>query len=156
MEAIHPVLFLDVDGVLNTERQQNPLSFSNGCLYRLARLVRRTKCTIVLSSTWRKLPDAKAELKRQFKYKGIPEWDSETPVFNSGNRGEEIREWLRLNPLVTTYAILDDDSDMLDEQLRNFFQTDPEFGLTKNIEYRVTYHLLGGKFGHRVGSVEGD
>lgn len=152
METLPPVLFLDVDGVLNTEKGTTPMGLSKPCLRRLREIVQKTQCDIVLSSTWRKLDYAKAELKKQFQYKGIPLWVSETPCFNSGYRGEEIREWLRHNPQVNTYAILDDDSDMLPEQLPNFFQTDPEFGLSKNIAYRVTYHLLNGKYGHRVNS----
>lgn len=68
----------------------------------------------------------------------------ETPCLHIGDpnacRGEEIRQILvKYRP--EKYAILDDDSDMLDYQLRHFFQTDPDYGLTDTIAYRVIAHL---------------
>lgn len=156
--AVHRILFLDVDGVLNTERSQGLFSISNGPLERLRKIVKDTDCSIVLSSTWRKDPRAMAELQRRFKYKGIPTWVGVTPIHDDGYRGLEIAAYLQKIEFgkhdMDRYAILDDDSDMMDHQLRHFFQTDPEHGLTKNIAYRVTYHLLGGNYGHRTGVQE--
>lgn len=63
-----------------------------------------------------------------------------TPILNKP-RGYEIEYWMVVNAYDGVYAILDDDSDMLEEQLPNFFQTDPEFGITDTIAYRVIYHL---------------
>jgi membrane-bound lytic murein transglycosylase MltF len=42
---------------------------------------------------------------------------------------------------VERYAILDDDTDMLPEQLPNFFQTTWEEGLTEEIAEKVIAHL---------------
>lgn len=156
---VHRILFLDVDGVLNTYRSQGLFSISNGPLERLRQIVKDTDCSIVLSSTWRKDPRAMAELQRRFKYKGIPNWVGVTPVHDDGYRGLEIAAYLQSVEFgkheKDTYAILDDDSDMMDHQLRHFFQTDPEYGLTKTIAYRVTYHLLNGVWGQRVSSTDG-
>jgi hypothetical protein len=52
-------------------------------------------------------------------------------------RGEEIKDWLDIHPEYTNFAILDDDSDMLDEQMSHFFHCDPWFGLTPNHLYRI-------------------
>lgn len=56
-------------------------------------------------------------------------------------RGTEIKEWVDTNN-VTKYAILDDDSDMLPEQLSTcYFQVDPYFGLTPNHLYRINRYF---------------
>ncbi len=52
-------------------------------------------------------------------------------------RGEEIQAWLDEHPEVEDYAILDDDSDMLDHQFKKFHHCDPWFGLTPNHLYRI-------------------
>ena len=43
------VIFLDIDGVLNSDSTPNPRKFP----YIVEELVRRTGATVVLSSTWR-------------------------------------------------------------------------------------------------------
>lgn len=58
----------------------------------------------------------------------LPIIDS-TPVLN-GRRGHEIAHWLAAHPEVTTWAIVDDDSDMLPEQRHRFVQTDFSDGLS--------------------------
>lgn len=52
-------------------------------------------------------------------------------------RGEEIQDWLDKHPEVTDYAILDDDSDMTEEQFSKFHHCDGWFGLTPNHLYRI-------------------
>lgn len=52
-------------------------------------------------------------------------------------RGEEIKEWLDNRPEVTDYVILDDDSDMLDDQFNKFHHCDPWFGMSPNHLYRI-------------------
>lgn len=52
-------------------------------------------------------------------------------------RGTEIKEWLDEHPEVEDYAILDDDSDMLEEQFCKFHHVDRWFGLTPNHLYRI-------------------
>ena len=103
-----------------------------------------TDTKICVSSTW----------KHHFGIKGYvstPEkWEDAfqllgfkpgTYVGITGNRrtlrGEEIQDWLDKHPEVTDYAILDDDSDMTDEQFTKFHHCDPWFGLTPNHLYRI-------------------
>lgn len=52
-------------------------------------------------------------------------------------RGEEIQDWLDEHPEVEDYAILDDDSDMTEEQFSKFHHSDPWFGLNPNHLYRI-------------------
>jgi hypothetical protein len=61
-----------------------------------------------------------------------------TPTLGN-TRGDEIREWLRKNPEVTKYAILDDDSDFYPDQ--PLFKTTFETGLTDEIAKQVTNYL---------------
>ena len=62
-------------------------------------------------------------------------------MLSEGVRGHEIQEWLDKHPEVTRYAILDDDSDMLPEQMPNFFKTTFQNGLIEDIAKKVTEHL---------------
>lgn len=57
-------------------------------------------------------------------------------------RGTEIQNWINKNP-VEKYAIIDDDSDMLPEQLCNFFLSDGYVGLTPYMIYRIDRHFKG-------------
>lgn len=64
-------------------------------------------------------------------------------------RGQEIKEWIEYansdkHPFIThidSYAIIDDDSDMLIEQLGSFFQIDGYYGLSPNTLYRIGRHF---------------
>ena len=140
VELVLKVLFLDVDGVLNTTRAGRPMSLSKGCLRRLENVVEETNCHLVLSSSWRKYDDAFAHLNRVLRYRQMIIISS-TPVIHSASRGTEIAVWLNTHRAVERYAIVDDDSDMLHEQLPNFFQTDPDHGLSDTIAYRIIQHL---------------
>jgi len=136
------ILFLDVDGVLNSYKTGGMYALKKNCLRRLQKIVEETGCEIVLSSTWRKDEYALRRLKRVLAYRGVKIKDT-TPNLG-GIRGGEINWWFEMNnlkPITFRYAIVDDDSDMLDEQLPHFFQTDPEYGLTDTITYRIIHHL---------------
>ena len=68
-------------------------------------------------------------------------------VFPYGTRGLEISEWLRINasnnPLLYKYVIIDDDnSDFLLIQKNHLIQTDPRYGITKEIALRIIELLL--------------
>lgn len=83
---------------------------------------------IVVSSTWRILNDVPAlkEILKPFPTVANRIIDR-TPrgEYKDGRimRGEEIKMWLDQHPKVTNYVIIDDDSDMLDEQRENFVHT---------------------------------
>jgi hypothetical protein len=131
-------LFLDIDGVVNS---RSTTDFSNNLwpidpymAFMVGKIQLDTGCIVVLSSSWRYHPDGVAAARK------IVNLYDTTPKMNR-SRGEEIQAWLDKHPEVTTYAILDDDSDMLPEQLPNFFQTTFEYGLNEEIALAVTRHL---------------
>jgi len=135
------VLFLDVDGVLNTSKSRSLNSLSKPRMRRLQRIVEQTGCIVILSSTWRKLPDAARLLKSRLRYRNVYIRDY-TPVLHNRWRGEEIHAYIEgADYKIDVYAILDDDKDMLEFQLPNFFQTDPDYGLTDEITEKVIQHL---------------
>jgi hypothetical protein len=130
------VLFLDVDGVLNSHRTAVGLGgiphtfdaaglamFDMVAVNLLRGLCAAGDVKVVLSSSWRLMHDYR-ELGRAL---NLPIID-QTPRL-VGSRGKEIAAWLEANT-VKTYAILDDDSDMLAEQKPFFVQTWHEEGLT--------------------------
>ena len=55
-------------------------------------------------------------------------------------RGHEIQDWLDKYG-ADDFVIIDDDSDMLPEQSKHFFQTDSYSGITPNTLYRIKRYL---------------
>lgn len=143
------VIFLDIDGVLNTSSKLEGDVFTDGghlnknLIQLLNKLIEDTKAKVVISSTWRKLytQDQLYSILYNVGFNG--EIVGMTGNSSHGFRGLEIRQWLLGHPEVTNYIILDDDSDMLLWQANHFFNTDHEFGLTKKIVYKATRFLNG-------------
>lgn len=156
------VLFLDVDGVLNSEQtffrskgeREDSYLIDPFMALLIARIVEATDCKIVLSSSWRHHPEGVKKVERRvWRVMDI------TPTILSTReereectkkglswatlceRGREIQAWLESHPEVERYAILDDDSDMLEEQLPNFFKTSWQQGITEEIADNVIMHL---------------
>src|SRR3978361_227585 len=106
------VIFVDTDGVLNSDATPNPRKFpyivDEKLLERFRELVRRTGATVVLSSTWRVDPIGLLAAK----YFKIP-FDDVCPDLPGDPRGEEMQSWLRQHPQVTRYVVLDDNDDCL-------------------------------------------
>ncbi|SFM96894.1 HAD domain-containing protein [Methylobacterium pseudosasicola] len=134
-----PILFLDVDGVLNckrtfTERGEPLWRVDADKVGLLNEVAKRTGCRVVVSSTWRKGKDRGPEGCRAIlRARGVRVpfarvW--RTPNSRDGIRGGEIAEWL-LRHGSPSYAIVDDDSDMLPEQMPRFVKTTFEQGLTR-------------------------
>ena len=134
------ILFLDIDGVVNCattkQRHRGFIGIQPDKATIIRRIINETKCEVVLSSTWRKDINSMAEVKRR-----VCHFIDRTPNSSSGIRGNEIKFWLDQHPEVTKYAILDDDSDMLEEQLPNFFKTTWKGGITEEIADAVIKHL---------------
>ncbi|MBB3997261.1 HAD domain-containing protein [Aureimonas pseudogalii] len=141
------VLFLDVDGVLNNEavfrdRRFGPFPIDHQCVERVHTVVRETGCEIVLSSSWRGMEKLESKLVgdgvfsvyrdipgRQFgEFAFVRHQDGQTKRLE-GRRGPEIAEWLSRHPEVDRYAILDDESDMLPEQMPHFVKTEFQGGI---------------------------
>lgn len=106
------ILFLDIDGVLNSEtlydRGGDSLyALDHVAIARVKAAVTATGAEIVLSSTWRLLPQAIDTLRAA----GLVIADV-TPSLRTNHRGEEIHAWLQAHSgEVAQFAILDDDAD---------------------------------------------
>lgn len=161
------VIFLDFDGVINSHQSATfwhnkrdqakwenemysswqgtlfeylahefcPIALSN-----VEELFRRVPdLKIVVSSTWR-LGNSVEALKKILS--GAPLVAAavidRTPVLRDGPRGNEIQNWLDSHPEVTEYAIIDDDSDMLDSQQDRFVHTSELHGF----QYGDMLHTL--------------
>lgn len=143
------VLFLDIDGVLNNDAVMSDRRFGvtpldHLCVQLLHEVVRATKCYVVLSSSWRDMEMLEAKLHGdrvfEFYIKTEPSEFPQAKNFRHTDgstkrlrmfRGEEIQEWLSRHPEVKRYAIIDDDSDMLDEQKPYFVRTNTATGMKK-------------------------
>lgn len=123
------VIFLDVDGVLNTSttrvrRKDNYLGFEQRKILLLKQIVEATGALIVLSSTWRSSKDSFSDIRLGLLSDGMVIFDV-TPDFGFRPRGLEILAWLDTHPEVTHYVILDDVDEFGMENLRkHFVQTD--------------------------------
>lgn len=143
------IIFLDIDGVLNTEKHiryllHNDLPtqdndwcdfFDPKCIVKLKKIIDQTGAKIVISSTWRFMGLDK--LRKKFEERGIlGEIIDRTSLSRfMRERGYEIQTWLDNHDDVESYAILDDDVDMLPSQLKNLVVTSWKNGISnKNVK----------------------
>lgn len=136
------ILFLDCDGVINCERtfhKEHDQWFPTDpyMAFLVGKIQLETDCKVVLSSAWRH-HTASVE----YIHNRIVNIYDQTPDLDSGVRGEEIKAWMDSQKYkIEKYAIVDDDSDMLPEQLPNFFKTSWLNGLTGEIAQNIINHL---------------
>jgi hypothetical protein len=135
--------------------------FDERCVRWLRGIVALTGCKIVVSSTWRLsmrgpifpggMVDQDLDGQRRFEdmwlSRNMPDVIiGRTPRIPGTRRGNEIWTWLdrikdREQP-ISSYCILDDDGDMLEEQMPNFVQCNSDYGIT-DIEFRKALKILG-------------
>jgi len=152
------IIFLDIDGVLNSDRfyreraksKQNHIrylsEFDPECIELLNEIVKQTGAKIVVSSTWKALGvDKLKEIFRLVKFKG--EIIDITPSLHYDGmvRGNEIHLWMEKNKEIIgcdywaykDYVILDDDSDMLYWHRNNFILVDRFIGITPQTVFQI-------------------
>ena len=150
------VIFLDIDGVLNTKwwytqmdrntpKDQYGYAFDPKAVANLKRIVEETGADVVISSSWKSF--GFSELEEMWKDRDLPgKLIGITPNSVSDEllldadidsielfhiRGEEIKEWLtKHGKQISNYAIIDDMDNMLTEQQSYFVHTNPEVGIT--------------------------
>ncbi len=168
------VIFLDIDGVLNSEEyfkrwHEENLGQKGHDHYvdeiavdRLMDLIQKTGCYIILSSSWRRhnLPDTILYLSEHRSLDRIqPYLIGITPrLWQYRGRGDEIKrlmnewsDWVKRGLIsekfkddkINNYVILDDDSDMLDEQKEHFIHTKWAVGL-QDSDVEKCLNILGG------------
>lgn len=142
------IIFLDFDGVITSYYTKYRISKDKIKL--IENLINETGAKIVISSSWRH----GSKNVEEFINKNLSEISDSIFVKSiigltevlSPVRGEEIQKWIDdHNNEIESYVILDDDSDMLDEQLYNFVQTDGYEGITER-EIRLSKHILNKEY----------
>lgn len=123
------VIFIDFDGVLNTEKYVRScaefgLIIDPSKMALLKQIIDATDAKIVLSTSWREHWDEVPqncdnigiEINNIFEQYALHIF-GKTPILNSC-REDEIAEWLKINPQVTNFVVLDDrflDSEIIRE-----------------------------------------
>lgn len=156
------IIFLDIDGVLNTSRficeriEQgadkktrlqwvfDPIAMKN-----LQEIVKKTGAKIVISSTW-KLHEKYNDDTWKALLKNLRDWDIEdayigvTPRTNEGIRGREIKDWLESNNYlgIESFVIIDDDSDMEELKETHLVKCSTHYGLTTKVK-KQALEILG-------------
>lgn len=133
------VLFLDVDGVINSSSTtgfKDLYPIDPYMAFLVGKIQLDTDCEVVLSSSWRHHPDGVAVVEKR-----VVKVLDKTPHVD-GIRGDEVNAWLAEHPEVVCYAILDDDSDFYPDQ--PLFKTTFGTGLTEDIARQVTEYLNRG------------
>lgn len=165
---VQKVIFLDFDGVMNTERyiaerRRNglPVSDRYGYLFdpeaveNLRRIIDATGAAVVISSSWRlegeermramwyerAQPGQLIGVTGQSPHANFPMSAGETA---GTAKGEEIRSWLKEHTSKPYhYVIFDDEADIRPEQRSHFIQTDPRIGITRTDAERAIQILNG-------------
>ena len=139
------IIFLDFDGVLNTEYYQGLLQFQgkqwqdeHGAFFdpravrQLKRVIDTTDADIVVESSWKYLGlEAMQEL---WRVRDLPGRviDITPSLTGNASKGEEIAAWLSEYATPDTrYVIIDDEYVVLDTQIPYFILTNPYEGLTE-------------------------
>ena len=149
------VIFLDIDGVLNPDKNERRDIFDPGCVQQLRRILEACpESRVVFSTTWR-LGYSFFVLGWFWRHYDLPlnRAIARTPDIHLKKRGEEIQQWLtdapRLAPnhTVRHYAVLDDEVEPILAVVprQHVFTCDPLHGLTGEVADRVIRHLSGAK-----------
>lgn len=159
------ILFLDIDGVLNSYRSiaagyqfyncsslmrelqlgtAKSAGFDPTAVNLLKQAQQDIGFKIVISSTWR----FSFNIKHFHQIFDLYDWDTTSIIIDitpstDTIRGDEIALWLRNNPEIDSYVILDDSTDFLKEQLDRCVFTKYEEGMT----YAAFVEIYR-KFGH--------
>jgi hypothetical protein len=126
------VIFLDIDGVLNSaETMKEGIHLDNKKVVLLNNIIKETGAKVVISSSWR-IGSTVKEIQKQLRLAGLRKYPNIigfTPNPKTGFRGDDIERWLQDNKEVTQYVIVDDGSDFFDYQKDYLVQTEWEVGL---------------------------
>ena len=128
------VIFLDFDGVLNLIPQGHDYYggiFHPEFVENLGRIIKETGAKLVISSSWRH--GGLERMRMMWEHREYPgdiiaitpdlRWSPDFEDDYKMVRGDEIQAILDQMPEITNYVILDDDTDMLASQRRNFVRT---------------------------------
>lgn len=161
------VIFLDIDGVLNSDRSVIALPmqtiFENDYRFNylvskvdpvaIALLNKITKETgaVLVGSTSNRIHLGFDGLDHALKEMGVESILYDITPSLSTNRGGEIQEWLNNHntlaegeSIIESFIIIDDSDDMLSSQQENFVRVNPAVGLAVN-DMRKAIKILNGE-----------
>ena len=138
------IIFLDFDGVLNTEQYQARLAvdgtpnkdawgplFDPRAVDNLRKIIEATGAAIVISSSWRYIHRL-GSLRMMWEIRELP--GEILDILPCGatyiSRGEDIECWLNQHGQ-TDYVIIDDLNDFYPTQLDRYVETNPIVGITE-------------------------
>ena len=176
-------IFLDFDGVLNTEQYQAELRlagkptadeygplFAPKAVARLGEIIEKTNAKIIITSSWRYIHDQQA-LNEMWEKRGLPGniYGILSSDYPEESRGKEITAYLA-HETNTPYIILDDLDEFLPEQKEAFIEVNPVTGISQNdvnkaieilnrfddkpLDYFID--TKGEKKRHKIGSIEAE
>lgn len=139
-----PIIFLDFDGVLNTEQYQAWLAvkgkpnkdawgplFDPCAVRNLRKIIESTSAEIVISSSWRYIHRL-GSLRMMWEVRELP--GEILDILPCGasyiSRGEDIECWMNQHGQ-TDYVIIDDLNDFYPTQLDRYVETNPIEGITE-------------------------
>jgi hypothetical protein len=145
------VIFLDIDGVLNPDKNDQRDVFAPDCVKQLQRILdAHPAAHVVFSTTWRTgfTFFVLGWFWRQHELP-LPRVIGRTPDIQVDRRGEEIQKWLadapRLAPKhkIRRYAVIDDEPEPILEVIPSHFvfTCNPWHGLTEDLADRVISHF---------------
>ncbi len=135
------IIFLDIDGVLNSEVYFKSVNtkikgwtrFDPKAVNIVKKLAEEYEAKIVMTTLWRIV--FKKELAVELKKSGLVNYlhkDWQTSVTDPPHRGNEIQLWLDNHPEVSDYIVLDDDDDILEKHKHRSVLTEMYEGLTES------------------------
>lgn len=165
------VIFLDIDGVLNTRKyitwlfevKKQPISgkripLDPDAVLNLNMLTMFPNTFIVVSSTWR-FGENILSMQKILSDNGVrgqvygltPQYDIKHPPKHHEERGTEIQMWidkhnafspeLSVEP-IESYVIIDDDTDMLPNQMEHFVHVDSHVGFGDSTAFKKALEIL--------------
>lgn len=161
-----PLIFLDVDGVLNCSTTKERffdgitrfIGIDRAKLRIFQRILEKTGAVFVLSSTWRKNQDQRNHLYDSFDdipgfaigsrcigCTPIHESKLDSGLYIAAERGKEIAAWLEdhADLMPCPVVILDDVARGMGDMMPFLIQTSYDTGLTDDVADRVIERLIG-------------
>lgn len=127
------ILFLDIDGVLNSTYYNDKLEifkfYEIKKINLVKKIVEETNCKIVLTSLRLNFQLYENEITDIFKNEGVLVYDTLQVPFT--NKVEGINNWLNKHKFINQYVILDD-TNYKQEFHNHFIKVSSYYGLTKN------------------------
>ena len=149
LTLMEKIIFLDFDGVLNTEHYQNLLYhegkalqdeygsyFDPEAVKQLKRIIDTTQADIVVESSWKYL--GLEAMQEMWEEREMPGRVIDITPTVGYNKGMEIASWLSEHTIEgTKYVIIDDEYVILDSQQPHFILTNPYDGITEELADRA-------------------